>query len=73
MSFQRSMGSAVGDERTLVVFNYGNTAATAHVSNLGGASTLRSLWAAGAGNANITAGAAALNVAAKSVSVFSIE
>ncbi len=73
MGFQRSMGNAPGDEKTLVVFNYGNAPATAQITSLGSASTLRALWPAGLGNANVLGGAAALNMAAQSVAVFAME
>lgn len=73
MSFQRSMGSGVGDEKTLVVFNYGSSAASASVSGLGAATTLRRLWPVGAANAAVSAGTAAVGMAQASLAVFAVE
>ena len=73
MVFQRSMGNAMADEKTLVVMNYGNVADVASVSGLGNATTLRRLWPVGAASAVLSAGGAMLTVPAASVSVFSIE
>jgi glycosidase len=73
MSFQRSMGSAASDERTLVVFNYGSSAATASVSGLGSSSTLRRLWPAGAANGSVAGGSASVSMPAAAFAVFSVE
>jgi alpha-amylase len=73
MSFQRSMGSGPTDEKTLVVFNYGSAAVTANVSGLGSATTLRRLWPAGAANASVSGGSAALGMPQAALAVFAVE
>jgi hypothetical protein len=73
MSFQRSMGSATTDEKSLIVFNYGSSAATANVSGLGSASTLRRLWPAGGANAGVSAGSASVSMPLASFAVFAVE
>jgi glycosidase len=70
MSFQRSLGN----ERTVVVFNYGTSAATAALANLPANATLSPLWPA-AGGAGLTAdagGNANANIGAQSIAVFRV-
>jgi len=73
MGFERVLGTAPTDEKTLVVLNYGSAATSTTVTGLGSATQLRRLWPAGAASGAISAGNATVALPAVSVSVFAVE
>jgi predicted ATP-dependent protease len=72
MSFQRSLGN----ERTVVAFNYGAQSATAPLASLPAHATLTQLWPASGAGTMVSAdagGNAAVNLGAQAVAVFRVQ
>jgi glycosidase len=72
MSFQRSLGN----ERTVVVFNYGSTGATAALANLPASATLSQLWPLSAGGTTVAVdagGNASVNLGAQAFAVYRVQ